>query len=82
MGHEPLGLDPSDKVHARLPGPPSPTSALKRWLASHIQTDWQPCSVKGPLEAVADAVETFATSFLDSSWPEPASLPSTLKLGM
>eukprot|EP00983_Pelagomonas_calceolata_P099627 1158478-Pelagomonas_calceolata.AAC.7 len=42
----------------------------------------QPCSDRGPWEAVAGAVETSATSFAGSSWPEPASLTSTLKLGM
>eukprot|EP00983_Pelagomonas_calceolata_P061162 1146700-Pelagomonas_calceolata.AAC.7 len=41
----------------------------------------QHCSVRVAVEAKAVAVETHATCFTGSSWPEPASLPSTLKLG-
>eukprot|EP00983_Pelagomonas_calceolata_P070774 1150927-Pelagomonas_calceolata.AAC.3 len=80
VGLKPLGLPASGKVHTWLPWPTQRTPS-PGILASLPNIEFrQPCRVRGALEAVAGAVETFATSFAGSSWPQPASPPSALKL--
>eukprot|EP00983_Pelagomonas_calceolata_P045867 1139900-Pelagomonas_calceolata.AAC.9 len=82
MGHEPLGLLASGKVHTWLPWPTLRTRHPGNLATLPNKTAWQPCSVKGAWEALAGAAETFATSFAGTSWPEPAGPLPTLKLGM
>eukprot|EP00983_Pelagomonas_calceolata_P085394 1156546-Pelagomonas_calceolata.AAC.6 len=78
MGCEPLALLVPVKFTPGCPGLPSALPTLKLWLPSQTKLLGSP-AVLG--EAVAGAVETIATSFVGSSWPEPVSLPSALKFG-
>eukprot|EP00983_Pelagomonas_calceolata_P074917 1152767-Pelagomonas_calceolata.AAC.1 len=79
MGRKPLGLPASGKVTPGCPGPPRAPPFLKVWLPSQTKLLGSPAvagAVRGAWEAVAGAVETFATSFAGGSWPEPAYHPA------
>eukprot|EP00983_Pelagomonas_calceolata_P130109 1161661-Pelagomonas_calceolata.AAC.10 len=63
----------SGKAHTWLPRPTQGTPCYDNLASLLNKTAWQPCSVRVVVEAVADAVEIFATSFAGSFWPEPVS---------
>eukprot|EP00983_Pelagomonas_calceolata_P081893 1155737-Pelagomonas_calceolata.AAC.3 len=78
MGREPLGLTPSGKVGC--PGPPSAPPALKLWLPSQTKKLGSP-AVSGRRGRQWLVLQKNLQR-VSSSWPEPASPPSALKLGM
>eukprot|EP00983_Pelagomonas_calceolata_P127504 1161410-Pelagomonas_calceolata.AAC.8 len=52
MGHEPLGLPPSGKVHIWLPWPAQRTLRPETWHAGQANLFSQPCDVRGANGAI------------------------------
>eukprot|EP00983_Pelagomonas_calceolata_P124745 1161138-Pelagomonas_calceolata.AAC.1 len=59
MRRMPLGLPASGKVYTWLPWPTQRAPRPETLASTKDETAWQLCSVRGPGEAVAGAVEMF-----------------------
>eukprot|EP00983_Pelagomonas_calceolata_P040129 1137473-Pelagomonas_calceolata.AAC.1 len=81
MGRVLLGLPASRNVHTWMPWAAQRTPRPEKLATFPKKEVRHHSSVRGAWEAVAGGVEVFWKLFVGSSWTEPASLPSTLKLG-
>eukprot|EP00983_Pelagomonas_calceolata_P055148 1144009-Pelagomonas_calceolata.AAC.3 len=82
MGRKPLGLMASGRIHTWLPQPtqqPPDPETLASLPNKKIQGALQ---CQGPVGGSGWGWRSLLVTFLDSSWPQPASLSSALKLGV